>query len=103
MKSIAANLAETGSCTENHGPQFIAARDSRNHRVFGIFTRNGRFYAVLWADRGDGRKGVRRFPLLDEAGAPIPDCDSSERGSRQAPHKPPRKHVADGSPQTELT
>jgi hypothetical protein len=49
----------------------MAARDSRNRRIPGLCTRNGRFYAVLWADRGDGRKGVRRFPLLDEAGAPI--------------------------------
>jgi integrase len=33
--------------------------------------RNGRFYGVLWADRGDGRKSARRIPLLDEEGKPI--------------------------------
>jgi len=49
----------------------MAARDSRNRVIPGLQIRNGRFYAVLWADRGDGKKGARRFPLLDEAGKPI--------------------------------
>ncbi len=49
----------------------MAARDSRNRRIPGLCTRNGRFYAVLWADRGDGRKVTRRFPLVDDGGAPI--------------------------------
>ena len=86
MKSIETNegaaIAETkpanaadGSCTnastKGHAAQFMAARDSRNRRVSGLCTRNGRFYAVLWADRGDGRKGARRFPLIDEGGEPI--------------------------------
>lgn len=57
---------------EEHGAQFIAARDSRNRRVAGLLVRNGRFYGRLWADRGDGRKTGRRFPLLDEkTGEPI--------------------------------
>jgi len=51
--------------------QFIGAVDSRNRRISGLMTRNGRFYAVLWADRGDGRKTSRKFPLLDDAGAPL--------------------------------
>src|SRR5260370_11414156 len=55
----------------NHGGQFIAARDSRNRRVPGLYTRNGRYYAALWADRGDGRKTTRRFPLVDDDGFPI--------------------------------
>ena len=33
--------------------------------------RNGRYYAILWADRGDGTKAARRFPLLDDSGVPI--------------------------------
>jgi integrase len=49
----------------------MAARDSRNRRIPGLATRNGRFYGVLWADRGDGRKGVRRFPLLGEDGEAV--------------------------------
>ena len=76
MKGIESETINAGSiqtCTKvlHGGAQFMAVRDSRNRRVPGLSTRNGRFYAVLWADRGDGRKGVRRFPLLDEAGEPI--------------------------------
>jgi integrase len=68
----ASGKAETlDSRAENHGAQFIAARDSRNRRVAGLSVRNGRFYATLWADRGDGRKTARRFPLRDEQGEPI--------------------------------
>lgn len=35
--------------------QFTAARDSRNRRVPGPVVRNGRYFAVLWADGGDGK------------------------------------------------
>jgi integrase len=59
------------SRTRKHRGQFIAARDSRNCRIPGLYIRNDRFYAVLWADRGDGRKASRRFPLFDDNGAPI--------------------------------
>src|ERR1700731_4916242 len=48
-----------------HRPQFIAARDSRNRRVPGLYVRNGRYYAQLWVDLGNGKKSARRFPLLD--------------------------------------
>lgn len=48
-----------------HGGQFIAVRDSRNRKVPGLQARNGRFYGVLWTLKDDGRKGSRRFPLLD--------------------------------------
>jgi len=54
-----------------HGAQFMAVRDSRKRRIPGLFTRNGRFYALLWADRGDGRKTARRFPLMDEHDQPV--------------------------------
>ena len=57
--------------SSKHTAHFMAARDSRNRRVSGLGTRNGRFYAVLWADRGDGRKVARRFPLLDKSGEAI--------------------------------
>ena len=73
MKSIeleTSNETDSKTCTA-HGGQFTAARDSRNRRVPGLAIRNRRFYCVLWTDRGDGRKAVRRLPLLDAAGAPI--------------------------------
>jgi len=59
------------SRAKKHAGQFIAARDYRNRRIPGLYTRNGRFYAVLWADRGDGRKVTRRFPLYDSNLQPI--------------------------------
>ncbi len=54
-----------------HRVEFTTVRDSRNRRIAGLAVRNGRFYAVLWAERGDGSKGVRRFPLMAEDGEPI--------------------------------
>ena len=55
----------------NHRAQFIPALDSRNRRVPGLCTRNGRYYAQLWIDLGNGRKSARRLPLLDEDKEPI--------------------------------
>ena len=49
-----------------HAGQFIPARDYRNRRVKGLQERNGRFYALLWVVKEDGRKGARRFPLFDK-------------------------------------
>lgn len=57
--------------TSNHRPQFIPALDSRNRRVPGLCTRNGRYYAQLWIDLGNGRKSARRLPLIDENKEPI--------------------------------
>src|SRR5438309_11011770 len=57
--------------TLNHRPQFMSALDSRNRRVPGLCTRNGRFYAQLWIDLGNGRKSARRLPLIDEDKQPI--------------------------------
>ncbi len=48
---------------QNHSAKFVQARDSRNRKVPGLWVRNGRFYACLWVDRGDGKKTARRFPL----------------------------------------
>src|SRR5437667_11220028 len=57
--------------TNNHGAQFMPALDSRNRRVPGLCTRNGRYYAQLWIDLGNGRKSARRLPLIDEHKEPI--------------------------------
>jgi integrase len=51
--------------TAVHRSQFIPARDSRNRRVPGLYIRNGRYYALLWADTGKGKKAPRRMPLFD--------------------------------------
>jgi integrase len=49
----------------------MPAVDSRNRRVRGLCTRNGRYYAQLWVDLGNGKKSARRFPLQDEQEQPI--------------------------------
>lgn len=49
-----------------HRSQFIPAKDSRNRRVPGLYIRNGRYYALLWADTGNGKKAPRRMPLFDD-------------------------------------
>ena len=63
--------AETQRSPANHRAQFIAARDSRNRRVPGLYVRNNRYYAQLWIDLGNGKKSARRFPLRDETGEPV--------------------------------
>src|SRR5262245_39982790 len=55
----------------NHRSKFIAARDSRNRRIPGLYLRNGRYYAQLWVDVGEGKKAARRFPLRDEEDKPV--------------------------------
>src|SRR5947208_13785494 len=57
--------------TPNHRAQFIAARDSRNRRIPGLYLRSGRYYAQLWVDLGNGKKAARRFPLRDGDNQPV--------------------------------
>lgn len=54
----------------NHPAQFIAARDSRNRRVPGLYIRNRRFYCQLWVACHDGRKSARRFALFTAENLP---------------------------------
>jgi len=56
----------TGSNTKGHGAQFIGVYDSRNRRVSGLYTRNGRYYVQLWVTREDGKKTARKFPLTKD-------------------------------------
>lgn len=74
-----------------HPGQFIGVRDSRNRRVRGIYTRNGRFYGLLWTDGADtSKKTARRFPLVDEFGTPCTTLAQAKeayerlRGDRRA-------------------
>src|SRR5438552_9807340 len=57
--------------TANHVAQFTPARDSRNRRVPGLYLRNGRYYCQLWVDLVNGKKGARRFPLVDGDNQPV--------------------------------
>jgi integrase len=54
---------QTANTNGNHVTSFAQARDSRNRKIPGLWIRNGRYYAALWVDRGDGKKTARRFPL----------------------------------------
>jgi integrase len=72
----AANTAEPNGISPvsnepNHGAEFTPARDSRNRRVPGLYLRNGRYYCQLWVDLGNGKKGARRFPLVDGDNEPV--------------------------------
>jgi integrase len=58
-------------CGSGHRWEFIPARDSRNRRVPGLYIRNGRYYALLWADTGNGKKAPRRMPLFDADQQPV--------------------------------
>lgn len=71
---------------KNHSAQFIAARDTRNRRIPGLYLRNARYYCQLWVVADNGRKSARRFPLIDEDSRPVrtlqhrSDCDAAYRG-----------------------
>jgi integrase len=83
-----------------HRAQFIAARDSRNRRIPGLYLRGDRYYAQLWVDVGNGEKTSRRFPLRDGDNQPVQNLSAArealeikrhERRENQLPtmgHKP---------------
>src|SRR5438105_1977848 len=55
----------------NHRAKFIAARDSRNRRIPGLYVRGDRYYAQLWVDLGNGKKAARRFSLKNGENQPV--------------------------------
>jgi len=73
----------------SHAGKFIGVRDSRNRRMPGLYTRNGRFYGLLWAAGLGEKKTARRFPLNDPAGVPCTNLAQAKaafdllRGARQ--------------------
>jgi integrase len=86
--------------SNNHRAQFIAARDSRNRRIPGLYLRGDRYYAQLWVEVGNGKKTSRRFPLRDRDNQPARTLSAArealeikrhERRQNQLPrlgHKP---------------
>lgn len=76
------------------GAKFIAARDSRNRRVPGLYIRNGRFYLQLWTDGAHGKKTARKFPLRRDDGSAVEtlteakDAADLVRGRRRADDLP---------------
>jgi integrase len=61
----------------NHRAQFIAARDSRNRRIPGLYIRGSRYYAQLWVEGGNGKKTTRRFPLRDADNQPVQNISAA--------------------------
>jgi integrase len=67
--------------------KFTPARDSRNRRVSGLYVRNGRYYAQLWVDRGNGTKGPKRFPLVDGDNLPIRNVQAAKEALEVKRHE----------------
>jgi integrase len=63
--------------SSNHRAQFIAARDSRNRRIPGLYIRGNRYYVQLWIDTGNGKKASRRFPLRDADNQPVQNISAA--------------------------
>lgn len=62
-------------------------RDSRNRRVPGLYQRNSRYYCQLWVDLGNGRKAARRFPLLNDEGAPVTGLNEAKEALEVKRHE----------------
>jgi integrase len=67
----ASDLLDSHKSKRRERFQFIAARDSRNRRIPGLYLRNGRYYAQLWSDAGNGKKTARRFALKNGDNEPV--------------------------------
>jgi len=52
----------------NHAGSFAKVLDGRKQPIRGLWIRNGRFYARLSLEQGDGSKNVRRVPLVNSEG-----------------------------------
>lgn len=70
-----------------HRAQFTPARDSRNRRVPALYLRNGRYYAQLWVDLGNGKKGPRRLPLVDGDSEPIRTLQAAKEALEDRRHQ----------------
>jgi integrase len=77
-----------------HAPSFQAVFDSRKRKVPGLWMRNGRYYAQLRIDLGNGRTAPRRIALvaenLDQAKAALEKTRTEKRaGTLPKPgHRP---------------
>jgi integrase len=77
----------------NHRAQFIAARDTRNRRIPGLYIRGGRYYAQLWVDLGNGKKAARRFPLRDGDSQPVRTVSAAREALEIKRHERRQNHL----------
>src|SRR5580693_7565868 len=58
---------------QTHEAMFSKVLDGRKQPVRGLWERNGRYYAQLTVENAiTGEKKVRRVPLVDKDGVPVP-------------------------------
>lgn len=84
MKRHATQRTQRSSTNgEIHAPSFQAVLDSRKRKVPGLWIRNGRYYAQLRVDLGNGRTAPRRIALaaenLDQAKAALEKTRTEKR------------------------
>ena len=79
--------------SSNHRAQFIAARDSRNRRIPGLYLRGDRYYAQLWVDLGNGKKAARRFPLRDGDNQPVRTLSAAREAFEIKRHERRENHL----------
>jgi integrase len=79
--------------SSNHRTQFIAARDTRNRRIPGLYVRGGRYYAQLWVDLGNGKKAARRFPLRDGDNQPVRTVSAAREALEIKRHERRENHL----------
>ena len=96
MKRHATQRSSTNG--EIHAPSFQAVFDSRKRKVPGLWIRNGRYYAQLRIDLGNGRTAPRRIALaaenLDQAKAAL-EKKRTERAAGTMPTPGHRPKFAD--------
>ena len=80
------DTAQPAARSVNHRGKFTAVRDSRNRRVPALYQRNGRFYCQLWVDRGNGRKGPRRFLLTNDENLPARNLQEAKEALERKRH-----------------
>jgi integrase len=68
MKRRATPSAAVPRRAQAHAGHFIGVRDSRNRRIAGLYTRNGRFYGQLWMAV---EKTAKKFALVTADGVPV--------------------------------
>ena len=65
----------------------MAARDSRNRRIPGLYIRGNRYYAQLWVEDGNGKKTTRRFPLRDPDNQPVRNISAAREALQIKRHE----------------
>ncbi len=80
--------------SNEHVQSFAPVLDSRKRKIVGLWQRNGRYYAQLRVDLGNGRTAPRRLPLnadtLDDAKAELERKRTERRDGKlpQTGHRP---------------